>query len=350
MFYDSIFVVEKGGTLALGEYDNKEAFVFYDEIENQLFRVSKGLKNVSVFNLDNWKLKKSTRITQSDFSGMNIYPLGVDTIVGFQQCPLNGIYDIKLLASGKIKKVEYELTTQRGRIEQVADGYWGHSHIGNKYYFTCSRPGEFPEEMLHGKDRLPIAVVDSSFSRVTFMGEYPELYAHNNMGTVSHWFPRMCTPSNGKEVIVGFTASPDIYVYDPKTDKHRWVTAKSKYFDTIPLPFTEMGRDYFWESKSYYEYAQHPNYDSIIYDKWKHVYYRFVGLGLNDRTIEYKPFIYNDKNYTIMVLDESFNVLGEQFIGNVQDMYHFFVTPQGLFIRDKKSSEDMESYTLFKLS
>ena len=97
MYHDSVFVVKEGGMLTLGEYDNMSAAVFYDEKENQLVRVSTGLKNVSVFSLDNWKLKNSSRITNSDFSGSRIYPLGTDILVRFQQFPPDGIFDIKFL-------------------------------------------------------------------------------------------------------------------------------------------------------------------------------------------------------------------------------------------------------------
>ena len=120
------------------------------------------------------------------------------------------------------------------------------------------------------------------------------------------------------------------------------------YADTIPLPLTEKGRDYFIESDSYYYYAQYSHYGPISYDPWKKIYYRFVGIGLNDWDLEPSPRLQTQKKWSVMVFDTSFRKLGEQYLGDAYHVDYHFVSPDGLFILNKGKNEDVAEYTLFK--
>ena len=86
----------------------------------------------------------------------------------------------------------------------------------------------------------------------------------------------------------------------------------------------------------------------IRFDKWRNIYYRFVGIGLDDLTLDSDPLLQNRKSWSIMVFDESFNKLGEQYIGDSYVIDQHFVSPDGLYILNKDKNEDIAVYTLFQ--
>lgn len=241
------------------------------------------------------------------------------------------------------------VNVSKGHIEQYPRCRLdGGVFIDGKWYFSCFRLGEYPNEMQSGKERFPILEVDFDKGHSRFLGAYPELYAQNNMGTLNYWVPDMCSENHGNEILIGFKASPDMLILKPSNGESHFVSVKSIYADTIPLPLTEKGRDYFSENESYYYYAQYTHYGPICYDKWRKIYYRFVGIGLNDWNIEPNPLLQNKKKWSVMVFDEAFNKLGEQYIGDSYVIEQHFVAPEGLYILNKGKNEDIAVYTLFQ--
>lgn len=348
---DIIFDTSKKIVLSLGDEDSQNARVLYtyygEDQKPVLVRTNNKSYSQTIYDYETKSLIDTHYWRGDSISGNLVVSNGIDTIFSFTDGSRSH-FSSKI--GGNYYKKRLPITVKPGRIEQRPSNIKPFSLINGKWYFTCSRLGEYPEEMKSGKDRLPLFELDTDMIHCRYFGEYPELYAHNNMGTVSaHWAPYMCSPSDNRRVIVGFTATPDMYVYDPSTDQAKWVTAKSRYVDSIPLPLTAKGRDYFSDSESYYEFAQYSHYGQIIYDRWRDVYYRFVGLGLNNRKLKYHPFIEDDKAFVIMVLDKSLNVIDEQFIGDKYIMYIYFITPEGLFIQNKGSNKKRITYNCFKL-
>lgn len=250
---------------------------------------------------------------------------------------------------GNTTTLSIPVNVSKGHIEQYPRCRLdGGVFVDGKWYFSCFRLGEYPNEMQSGSERYPILEVDFNNGNSRFLGAYPDLYAQNNMGTLNYWVPDMCSENNGDEILVGFKASPEMLLLNTSNRKSRFVSVKSIYADTIPLPLTEKGRDYFSESESYYYFAQYTHYGSICYDKWRNIYYRFVGIGLDDWTLDSDPLLQNRKSWSIMVFDESFNKLGEQYIGDSYVIEQHFVSPDGLYILNKDKNEDIAVYTLFQ--
>ena len=237
---------------------------------------------------------------------------------------------------------------RKGHIEQFPGCQTdGAIPMDGKWYFPCYRIGEYPEEMKSGKDRFPLMELDLTKKDYRFVGAYPEIYASNNMGTLNYWVPYLCRGKSNGEIVVGFKASPEMLVYSPATGECRFESVKSVYADTIPLPLTAKGRDYFVESDSYYYYAQYSHYGPISYDPWKKIYYRFVGIGLNDWELEPSPQLQNRKKWSVMVFDASFRKLGEQYLGDAYRVLAHFVSPDGLYLLNKGKEKGVAEYTLF---
>lgn len=348
---DDIFDTLQSFTLPILKIESDQSRMFYtyygEKHQPVLVRTNQRSATQTIYDYATKKLIDTHYWKNDSITGLRPISVGIDTIFSFMDG--SGSY-VSCRIGDRYYKESIPMRPIPGRIEQKPASYQPYVIVNDKWYFVCSRLGEYPEGMKSGKERFPLLELEKDMSHYRHFGEYPELYAHNNMGTTSqHWTPKISRSSDNQHVIVGFSATPDIYIYEPSTDQGRWVTAKSAYVDSIPLPFTSLDRNYFVQSESYYEFAQHSHYDQIIYDQWRNVYYRFVGLGLNDRSIEYRPFIFNLKKFVIMVMDTSFNVIGEQPIGDGYNMYHYFVTPDGLFIESKDSNETKATFTCFKL-
>ena len=261
----------------------------------------------------------------------------------------NGKSTVSMYDGDTVKTVVIPVKVVQGRIEQYPRCRMdGGVFVGGKWYFSCFRLGEYPREMRSGNDRFPLVEVDFEKRNSRFLGAYPEVYAHNNMGTLNYWVPDLCGESHDGRLLVGFKASPEMLLLNPASGEIRFVTVKSLYADTIPLPLTEKGRDYFQESDSYYYYAQYSHYGPICYDRWRKVYYRFVGIGLDDWNLEPSPLLQNRKKWSVMVFDESFYKLGEQYLGDAYVVDQHFVSPDGLYILNKGKNEDKAVYTLFQ--
>lgn len=249
----------------------------------------------------------------------------------------------------QMKEMKIPIKIEVGHIEQYPRcGLNGGVCIDGKWYFSCYRLGEYPKEMKSGKDRFPLLEVNIEDNSYRFVGAYPDIYAHNNMGTLNYWVPDLCRGKEGGDVVLGFKASPEILVYSPVTNEIHFESVKSVYADTIPLPLTGKGRDYFQESDSYYYFAQYTHYGTISYDPWRRLYYRFVGIGLDDWGLESSPLLQNKKKWSVMVFDESFTKLGEQYLGDKYNVNHHFVSPEGLYILNKDKNENVAIYSLFK--
>lgn len=258
---------------------------------------------------------------------------------------------VSFYSSGNQSTMNVPVAVNKHHIEQFPRCFpEGAIFMNRKWYLSCYRLGEYPELMDKGKDRFPVLEVDFQENKWEFIGEYPNLYAQNNMGSLNYWVPFICGNPKENELLIGYSASPDIQVYSVKDRTSKFVSIKSMYADTIPLPLTKKGRDYFSDADSYYYFAQYSHYGPVCYDSWKELYYRFVGIGLNDWNLDKSPLLQNQKKWSIMIFDHSFKKIGEKFIGDKYNIIYHFVSPEGLYILNKDKNEDIATYSLFTVN
>jgi hypothetical protein len=154
---------------------------------------------------------------------------------------------------------------------------------------------------------------------------------------------------NGK-FIYSFFGDHYIYVTADHVHVERH-PAKSRYFNTLGIYPNSMGMN------EYLRYiCQYGHYASIVYDKWRRVYYRFVYLPsevqLDDDLMQKA---YNPETISIIILDDRFEVLGETRLPKNRFIIdNFFVTEQGLYvsnhhIENKAVDDDHLSFTLLRL-
>lgn len=349
---NSILIAKDSIILKMGESDYPTSGVisYYQKGKSgYIAQCNNRTQSVTVY-----ELKTGSALKNISLKGIlpkgDLFCYNEDTIlsrVNFEPIPLY------LYTTNKIDEIKVDVNVKDECIEQFPRFFpFGVSFHNGKFYTSCYRLGEYPQLMHRGEDRPPLIEFDFSSSEYRFFGKYPDVYVNNNMGTLHYWEP-FCTINSKQNILISsFKASPEIFSYslvDGSINKHQ---VKSSFVDTIPLPLTEQGRDFFSDIDSYYNFGKYPHYGNIVYNKWENVYYRFVGLGLGDRiSLDNAQKVFETKEWVVMVLDSDFNLIGEQYIGEGYNILYNFVTPEGLYIlKNEKENKGTANYTLFTLN
>ena len=94
-------------------------------------------------------------------------------------------------------------------------------------------------------------------------------------------------------------------------------------------------------------------YSLILYDQYRNVYYRLVGFPIPEEDIQSRDF---ERKYTrqfsIMVLDEQFNVLSEHLLPRFEYLLpqSIFISEEGLNIQKRTEDEDLMHFDVFKFN
>ncbi|WP_130736099.1 DUF4221 family protein [Flavobacterium sp. J27] len=161
---------------------------------------------------------------------------------------------------------------------------------------------------------------------------------------LSHYF-------DGKNVIFSPMNSHKIWIVNLETKKMRIVEAKSDYCREF-LKFKDSPQKTMIDGM--YNNAYYSQYISIIYDKYRKVYYRLFYQGIdidkNDKNLS------NEYDYpkvmSIITLDENFNKIAEDIFPNHDFMSMYFITPDGLYMNSDNvlnQNYDEDKLTFTKL-
>lgn len=115
------------------------------------------------------------------------------------------------------------------------------------------------------------------------------------------------------QLVVSLPSNHDLYTYNTRTRKQQRISARSQF---LPDEFPSFDAQ---DAGNYYSYlAVQPMYLGILYDPYRNLYYRIAKLpaGEYQSHIEERTAVYSryKHQFSIMVLDEAFNVLGEQLL------------------------------------
>jgi len=158
---------------------------------------------------------------------------------------------------------------------------------------------------------------------------------------------------NGQQFIYSFSFEEDIYVTSISHDTIQKVKAKSKYIDKLQ-PIKPGITDSQIALKRMAEVAMYRN---ILYDPYKNIYYRFVYIEneLNKNENFSEQLRYGHSLFSILILDENFNVIGETLFPEfIYNPTLAFVDEDGFYIseshyRNPDYNDDVLSFRKFKL-
>ena len=114
---------------------------------------------------------------------------------------------------------------------------------------------------------------------------------------------------NGQELVYSFAYLDDLMVVNPLTHQVEYKAVRSRYIGEMK-PFSSDGTNDAAVQKNLCEY---PAYSNIMYDSYNKVYYRVVYVPQEiDRKVDILSLYRTGrKQFSIMILDEDFNVIGE---------------------------------------
>ena len=114
---------------------------------------------------------------------------------------------------------------------------------------------------------------------------------------------------NGQEFVYSFAYMDDLMVVNPLTHQMEYKPIKSRYIGEMK-PFSSENTNIAVLQR---EYCEHPSYGKIIYDSYNKVYYRvaYVPQEIDKDVDALSLFRTGRKQFSIMILDEDFNVIGE---------------------------------------
>ncbi|MCU0433335.1 MAG: DUF4221 domain-containing protein [Bacteroidia bacterium] len=221
---------------------------------------------------------------------------------------------------------------------------------GNKIYMTCARkaiqvntkaarieyfktPGEIvfdlkqPEKLLQNTSGL-----------------WPQSY--RNGAGYRDYYPQRCINAKG-QTINGFSADDSIFVYEQGKRvaahyaKSKYMTARKEYPDDSTGNFAFMDR----------YTVEEPRYLSMDYDPYRKMYYRIVHHAqqyVSNDSITLNQSI--DKNWSLMMLDENFQVVGDVQFDPKQYLPAVLITPEGIMVMRRNESLTMPkaTFTLFQ--
>ncbi len=176
-----------------------------------------------------------------------------------------------------------------------------------------------------------IAHLNKVTGSVTYSHTYPKSHYGYNYnwegGYTIEVFPVI--HSEEDKLIFSFPVSHDLFISDLNFNNYTKVYAGSNFANTIH----SIDKDR--EKTSRIDFSlnimRHDNYAAILYDKYRHVYYRFLRKAIPNATFKTS---WKKKPIAVIMLDEKFNYLGETTIGNMGEWrwQNSFVTKEGLNI------------------
>ena len=180
-------------------------------------------------------------------------------------------------------------------------------------------------------EESPIGImVDTITGKVTrFPMNHPYLIPYNQRLKAIGGTMESQQIYDGKNLIVAFNKDEKLYKFDANGQMETFLV-KSKYVPRLKFP--KVPDDFMLSAKKLCEDA---DYRNIFYDKYRNVYYRFVSLETelepNDDYVKIKNA--GKADFSIMILDENFNVLGETRFPAFTYVPHIcFINEDGLYL------------------
>lgn len=177
----------------------------------------------------------------------------------------------------------------------------------------------------------PIGIfVDTLTGKVSrFPFNYPPIIPYNKVRKVIEGPLTSSQVYNGEDWIVSFAKDEKIYRINKKGQAETFL-AKSRYIPKFEFP--KIPSDFSLTLKKSCEAA---DYGNILYDKYRKVYYRFVYPETElDSGEDYLKILHTGKKeFSIMILDENFKVLGETRFPAFTYVPHIsFINEDGLYL------------------
>lgn len=211
----------------------------------------------------------------------------------------------------------------------------------NNIIFWGNMGGEYADE--DSLNRKLMGNVDMQSGKTSYQVSYSDVYKYKNWGGGLYRWIYVDYNSLIDKFIISFPADHNIYTISSKGNYCETYYAGSKFIDAI---YYERDISKYLDSEERTRFfAENNSYANIMYDPYNNIYYRIAEM----KTI-YEGKMGWQKDISVIILDTSFNIIGETFIGKCNPNYRYamFVNEYGLHI-PQKTSEDVLQFRRYKL-
>jgi len=201
------------------------------------------------------------------------------------------------------------------------------------------------------KNEFPHLIIDLSRNELKInnkTGKWPDIYQQFECYAPSgDKYSR--TINNKGQLIFSYPVDHCIYIYNQNKLLQK-VKCKSKYIDKFyPCNYFK-----FYNDNTYIrQYSvESPGYASIIYDKYRDVYYRVACHRFIAKNKDGTVNSYNNKPWSVMVLGNKYEIIDEMLMNTDKFNYwDMIVTKEGLLIGNNNDQNGKDiSFTLFTLT
>lgn len=242
------------------------------------------------------------------FNGENMYVQDYDSVTFYK---INGKCIVDTIVPWK--KMKLRIAPSRIDINNNVYEY------GRSLYFITYTMGEYDDEK-----RNVCMEYDKGSGEVSYFMNYPPVYKKANWGGTSYRRVYTCSDSSNENIIFSFPVSHSLYIFNCKSKKITEVYAGSSYISQIRA-FSNDKNDLLSSDESFRHFMTNFSYSSIIYDKYRKLYYRIAEI----------PYTNNRgdlfKKVGLVVLNEQFEIVGEKMFGKGHGTT-LLIVPEGVLI------------------
>ncbi len=328
-------------------------FSYFDPDSVWFFNLNQINNEIQMFNLNTQTLHARFQFEQE---GDN----GVGKIFGFHIHNLDSIF-LFPASAGQIILTDTSKVIKSKIIYEVPVGLTSAFVLSSHYYSppTVMKDKLIVKTHVAGDHRQ---VTDNELSSKN-LGYIIDLFT-GKVNLLPHFYPKGYLSEGvrhfgysfaviGSKIVYSFFADHNLYYADLEASKLMKKNAPSRYlngeFENYPLDGDRIDRyKYFFSS---------PHYESLMYDKYRKVFYRFCypKVELEDQS-EIMNAKFYPNSFSILILDSELNIIGEtkfedeKFLTN-----NAFVAREGIYIStnhtdNPKNEEDYLQFQLFELN
>lgn len=331
-------------------------YFFHEKFEDKdyLLLYNEPITQIQFYSLDEKKLKATIDLQMEGANGVGkvggIKALSLDSILVLDQ--RNFTINIVNDRSEVIEKWDFYSKAQKVGLQQIQSWSRSQNQIDvyqGELYFTQKLSGNWNNISASQKKATKLAatlnLINNELRKLPL--DFPVNYWEKNK-SVDPVFSRL---HNSGSFIYTFPIDDYLYVTNNLHEKWEKYLAKSKYVD--------VNHDFAKVEATYEEIVRYhiesPRYLNILFDPYKKYYYRFVYLGREfDKDRDLNTKIHINSPISIIILDDEFNVLGEQKLLDKKYVHEMaFVNKEGLWIStnhplNEEAPENTMRFELFR--
>ncbi len=214
------------------------------------------------------------------------------------------------------------------------------------YFFTGYSIGEFIFEKF-SSNRPVVISYDINENKMSYDLQYPEIYRDVSWGGTNYRSIYADINHKKNQLIISFPADHNLWFYNVENGEQFSKYAGSQYFGDITS--FQKDRSIMDRQLSDEFFGQNPSYSSVVYDKYRDVYYRMADHPIQDYDESSRQT--SIKKFSIIILDKNMEKVGETIIPHLShSRLSYFISEDGLYLQKYQNNEDLLVYTLFKLN